>query len=269
MLCVDKKDVDIVENMNGSKYNNQYFETEKNIDSKNLAMLNIVKLASKKYYNETKANVKLIEKRYFDVEYKKQHEHWKKQRSMFRKKPPFQFEWKIWILFAYVMNDILLPHKLQKSKKFIENFNEYNKVKHVDETRINLEEKSISADIKLEIMALKKQMEIDNFIKRMYKSGDNNVKTVEQFDEDLTDKLLKSYNSGKSIKYIIEEQQTILKENKKIFIKVSNDIIELIENDIKRKRNSKNNREPHQVLQEYHTPLEIKLQENLLKIQQN
>ncbi len=40
-------------------------------------------------------------------------------------------------------------------------------------------------------------------------------------------------------------------------MKISNDIIELIENDVKRKRNSKNNREPHQVLQEYHTPLEV------------
>lgn len=257
ILCVDKKDENIVANMNGEKYDNQYFEIEKNIDSKNLAMLNIVKLASKKYYNETKANVKLIEKRYFDVEYTKQHAQWKKQRSMFRKKPPFNFEWKLWILFDYVMKDILLPYKLQKSKKFIENINEYNKVKHVDETRINLEEKSISADIKLEIMALKKQMEIDNFIKRMYKSGDNNVKTIEEFDEDLTNKLLKSYNSGKSIRFIIDEQQTIIKENKKVFINVTNDIIELIENDVRRTRNSKNNREPHQVLQEYHTPLEI------------
>ena len=113
------------------------------------------------------------------------------------------------------MKDILLPYKLQKSKKFIENINEYNKVKHVDETRINLEEKSISADIKLEIMALKKQMEIDNFIKRMYKSGDKNVKTVEEFDEDLTNKLLKSYNSGKSIRFIIDEQQTIIKNQSK------------------------------------------------------
>ena len=58
-------------------------------------------------------------------------------------------------------------------------------------------------------MSLKKQMEIDNFIKRMYKSGDKNVKTIEQFDENLTDKLLKSYNSGKSIHSIISEQQTI------------------------------------------------------------
>jgi hypothetical protein len=79
----------------------------------------------------------------------------------------------------------------------------------------------------------KKQMEIDNFIKRMYKSGDKNVKTVEEFDEDLTNKFLKSYNSGKSIRYIIDEQQTIFKKKKKKIIKVSNDIIELIENDVK------------------------------------
>ncbi len=81
-------------------------------------------------------------------------------------------------------------YKLQKINKFIINYKNYNKVKHVDEKRVNLEENSLSADIKLEIMSLKKQMEIDNFIKRMYKSGDNNVKTIEQFDENLTDKLL-------------------------------------------------------------------------------
>ncbi len=83
-------------------------------------MLNIVKLASKKYTDSTKANVKLIEKRYFDVEYEKQHE-WKKTTFYV----PFNFEWKIWILYVYTITDKLF-YKLQKSKKFIENFNEYN-----------------------------------------------------------------------------------------------------------------------------------------------
>ncbi len=77
MLCVGKNDDNIVANMSGSKYDNQYFEIEKNIDSKNLAMLNIVKLASKTYTDSTKGNVKLIESRYYSVEYEKQHATWK------------------------------------------------------------------------------------------------------------------------------------------------------------------------------------------------
>ena len=76
---------------------------------------------------------------------------------------------------------------------------------------------SNSPDIILERLSLVKKFTIDNLITRMYK-GDNNVKQIEDYDDETTEHLKRALKSGKDPQIIIQEQKQILDSRVKTYL---------------------------------------------------
>ena len=86
MLCVNDKDLKIIDKFNDNSYNKQYFEIKENIDKKNLVILNMLKRASNVYSGTI--NIKYLEDKYYKVEHEIQSYNHKKSRGQIGKKKP-------------------------------------------------------------------------------------------------------------------------------------------------------------------------------------
>lgn len=196
---------------------------------------------------------------FYEKERQTQWNHWKKSRAgIGRKKAPFNFERPE---SSRMIMDIIIKAKttdknivkrldiIKASNKQIDEMRELINADNVG--KINTQ----SPDILLEFTALRKKYEITKMIKRMFKSGKQNVKQVEDYDDETTQQLKKAIESGKDIDVVIKKQQKVLQNRVKSFLKYSSRIRNLfVDKSIIIK--PKGNKEGEE-LQEFHTPEEF------------
>jgi hypothetical protein len=270
ILCADKDDVKVVENMPTTKQDDKFLINNLNDVTRHKLRTSLLKRAAKLYTGDAKI-ANLLD-RYRTAETIEQRTAHKKKRTMFRKKAPFALDS---ILFekrllegntGHIFKDkdkIRLSQDTLFSKNLELYLNVYEEFK--TENRQTTLNRSASADIALELISIKKQHTIDQFIGLMFKN--NLVSTIEEYKSESTDKLAKSLLSGKPMKIILEEQRAINQSNLNNFLKVS----DRIEKFLAESADFENVLIQHKVseakkrltgaagLQEYHTPFNIAL----------
>ena len=198
---------------------------------------------------------------YYKKEYDIQIAAYKQKRSMFRKKPPFNFKRpsSTDMIMTIIKETKIKDKPLTDDKHILKTFNELTREKKqittlqnmlTDEQKKDIQTKS--PDILLEFISLRKKYDIDQMIGRMFKSK-NNIKQVEDYDDKTTRRLKRAIEGGEDIEEVIEYQQTQLQKRVKSFLKYSEVITDMfINKDLKPKANKDG-----EELQEFHTPEEF------------
>ena len=259
MLCLDDKDVQICNALTTTDLNAMGAYVEKLKKERDVLFENIIekllrKLQGLKKDGKVTLTLEKAFEPYKDQEMFEQKKYHRQMRmGIGQKKPPFQ----------YRMTDADYVEKLIKNKKITDQhiINKREKLAKMDEMLRNtdgggvggLSLASNSPDIILERLSLVKKFTIDSLITRMYK-GDDNIKQVEDYDDETTQHLKRALKSGKDPRTIIQEQKQILDSRVKKYLTFASHLNDMFLSALLARTETKTGNREGEALQEFYTP---------------
>ena len=240
MLCLDDKDVQFCKDLTGG-----------DLDARGAYVTHVKKTRKKRFDKLKNFFLKKLEgikekeieptttiyqqyKPYEEAEIARQREAHRKRKAMFRKKKPFEYvrpkeeEMIDTIIKKKNITDKTILRLWAKLKKIDEDVAKHdNKDKaHVGGESNDDLTLSYSVDLRLENLTLIKKFKIDEVIHKMFIDEDG-VQQVENYEDETTKHLKESLRSGKDPRTIILEQEQILNQRVKTYLKYAEKVAEM------------------------------------------
>ena len=250
MLCLDDNDVAICNALTKTDLTAVGVYIEKIKNDRNLLFKNIIASVLRKIEKkENKINLTLEQafepyKEQEILEQKKQNKQYKMLDEQYVEK-----------LIKYEkITDTGIIKKIQKLNKMTDIISN-SKKGGIDGLNLQI---SNSPDIILERITLVKKFTIDSLITRMYNrsrtDSKNNVKLIEEYDDETTQSLKKALKSGEKPEAIIQEQKQILNNRVKKYLTFASKINDMFLESVLDKIDGVSSKKQGEALQEFYTP---------------